>query len=107
MYKPSEFLDFTDKAMEIHNCYVEEQKQRLVEELKWLGENEENPDSLRSYLARHYNQYLVLQLDDANLHQLAQIRGNTLNGQLKQLCQQKINTTPLKVIVQELKFFGQ
>lgn len=107
MNKPSDFLDFTDKVTEIHNCYVEEQKKRLVAEIRWLDENEENPDSLRAYLAMHYNQFLVLQLDDASLHQLALIHGNTLNAQLNQLCRQKINTMPLKVIVQELKYFGQ
>ena len=100
MYKLSDAFDLTDKVMEVYNCYIEDQKQRLIAEIKWLGENEENIDVLRSYLATQYNQYIVLQLDDTNLRQLAEIHGNTLNAHLHQLCQQKTDTRPLKVILQ-------
>lgn len=107
MYKLSDAFDLTDKVMEIYNFYIEDQKQKLIAEIEWLGENEENIDVLRSYLATQYNQYLVLQLDGTNLRQLAEMHGNALNVRLHQLCQQKTDTRPLKVIVQELKYFGR
>ena len=106
MYKPSDALDFTDKVVEMHNYYIEEQKQKIIAEIKWLQDNEEDTGALRSYLTTRYNPYLVLNLDDNDLHQLAEIHGNTLNTQLFQLCRQQTDTKPLKIIVQELKLLG-
>lgn len=103
----SDRLDFLDKSMDLYNDYIEYQKRSIINEIKWLEENVGNTNELRSFFSRFLHMERVLQLSDKALQELAEIRGNHLYSQLQGLENQKVNNRPLKIIVQELKFFGK
>lgn len=103
----SDRLDFLDKSMDLYNDYIDNQKRCIINEIKWLEENVGKPHELRSFFFRFLHTERVLQFSEKALQELAEIRGNHLYSQLQGLEKQKINNRPLKIIVQELKFFGK
>ena len=107
MDKLSDRLDLVDKVMDLRNYYLECQKCTIINDIKWLEQNANKPDCLRLYFVNLLGKERILQIGDKELSQLAEIRGNYLFAQLYGLEQQKIANKPLKVIVQELKLFGQ
>lgn len=107
MNKPSDRLDFVDKVLDLRNFYLENQKQHINHEIVWLNENYEDIQSLRQYLSSFMPTEQVLQFSDKTVQELTEIRGNYLFSQFCGLDQQKVETKPLKIIVQELKNLGQ
>ena len=49
----------------------------------------------------------AMKLNKNDIQQVAEMRGNNLYALLHEMDRQKTETKPLKVIVQELKYFGQ
>lgn len=107
MNKPSDRLDFLDKILDLRNQEIENQKQKIINEINWLDENAEDFQALKVYFAKIYRPEIVVQLNERQLQELTQIRANDLYSYLQRLNNQKTNNLPLKVIVQELKFFGK
>ena len=107
MNKPSDRLDFLDKILDLRNQEIENQKQKIVNEINWLNANAENFQALKIYFSKIYYPEIVVQLNEGQLQELAQIRANDLYSYLQRLSNQKTNNLPLKVIVQELKHFGK
>ena len=107
MNKPSDRLDFLDKILDLRNQEIENQKQKIINEINWLAEKEGDCQALKTYFAKIYRPEVVLQLNDEQLQKLVQIRANDLYSYLQRLSNQKTNNLPLKVIVQELKVFGK
>lgn len=107
MNKPSDRLDFLDKILDLRNQEIENQKQKIINEINWLAEKAEDFQALKIYFAKIYRPEVVLQLNDGQLQKLVQIRANDLYSYLQRLSNQKTNNLPLKVIVQELKVFGK
>ncbi len=107
MNKPSDRLDFLEKILDLRNQGIENQKRDIVNEINWLEENAENSQALQTYFAKLYQPEIVLQLNNRQLQELLQIRANDLYSYLQRLGNQKTNNLPLKVIVQELKYFGK
>lgn len=107
MYKLSNRLDRVDKAMDLRNYYIDNQKQAISQEIRWLADNENKPKNLRLYFANFLCKEEIIRIGDRGLSHLAGIRGNYLYSQFRRLEQQKINSRPLKFIVQELKCLGQ
>ena len=107
MDKLSDQLDRADKAMDLRNYFIDNQKRAISQEIHWLADNENKPKNLRLYFANFLCKEKIIQIGDRGLSQLAEIRGNYLYTQFRRLEQQKIDNGPLKFIVQELKCFGQ
>lgn len=107
MKKLSDDIDAVDKAIELRNFYIEFQKKSIANEIKWLEENEKNYMSLRQYFKTFYSAEKINGLTDEKIDSMVQMRGNVLFSQWNNLNEYKINTLPLKVIVQELKLFGK
>ncbi len=107
MNKPSDRLDFLEKILDLRNQEIENHKRNIVDEINWLEENAENSQALQTYFAKLYRPEIVLQLNNKQLQELLQIRANDLYSYLQRLGNQKTNNLPLKVIVQELKYFGK
>lgn len=110
MNKPSDRLDFFEKILDLRNQEIENQKRSIVNEINWLAENAENAENfqaLKTYFVKIYRPEIVLQLNNGQLQELVQIRANDLYSYLQRLNSQKTNNLPLKVIVQELKYFGK
>lgn len=107
MDKLSNRLDLVDKTMDIRNYYLECRKHAIINEINWLAQNLDRPDDLYAYFSNSLLSRGIVQISSAELRQLAEIHGNYLYLQLCGLEQQKVDNTPLKVIVQELKSFGQ
>lgn len=107
MNKLSDQLDFAEKILDVRNYYLDYQKQSIVKQIMWLENNSTNFDALRGYFTGFLQMERVLQFDEKSLQELAEIRGNFLYSQLRGLEHQKTETTPLKIIVQELKAMGQ
>ena len=107
MEKLSDRLDRVDKAMDLRNYFIDNQKRVISQELHWLADNENKPKNLRLYFANFLCEEEIIRIGDGGLNQLAEIRGNYLYSQVCGLEQQKIDNRPLKIIVQELKCFGQ
>lgn len=107
MNKPSDRVDYVDKALEVHNSYIDIQVENFSNEIQWLDENFENILSLRQHLAQFLPFNRVSELSDDSIKSLAIIRANHLNEQIQHLKSRKINNMPLKAIVQGLKFRGQ
>lgn len=107
MSKPSDRLDLFDKIMDLRNFYLENQKRHISSEIFWLDEHYEDIQSLRQYLLSFLRMERVGQLDDKDIQGLVEIRVNYLFSQFCGLEQQKVETKPLKIIVQELKHLGQ
>ena len=107
MDRLSDRLDFLDKILDLRNYYIESQKQNIMNEIEWLETNIENIAILRSYFINTLHMGQAMQLNDNAIQQLAEIRGNNLYSYLCGMSQQKVETKPLKFIVQELKHFGQ
>ena len=107
MDKLSDRLDRVDKAMDLRNYYIDNQKQAISQEIHWLADNENKPENLRLYFANFLRKERIIRIDDRGLSQLAEIRGNYLYSHFRRLEQQKMDNRPLKFIVWELKCFGQ
>ncbi len=107
MNKPSDRLDFLEKILDLRNQEIENHKRNIVNEINWLEENAENSQALQTYFAKLYRPEIVLRLNNKQLQELLQIRANDLYSYLQRLGNQKTNNLPLKVIVQELKYFGK
>ena len=107
MNKPSDRLDFFEKILDLRNQEIENQKRSIVNDINWLAENAENYQALKTHFVKIYRPEIVLQLNDGQLQELTQIRANDLYSYLQRLNSQKTNNLPLKVIVQELKYFGK
>ena len=107
MYKPSDRLDLFEKILELRNQEIENKKRGIVNEINWLAENAENYQALKNHFANIYQPEIVSQLNDGQLQELSRIRANDLYSYLQRCNGQKINNLPLKVIVQELKYFGK
>jgi hypothetical protein len=105
MDKLSDRMDLLDKGIELYNYYVGDQRRSITDEIMWLVDNSENTDKLRAYFSQFLSKERLQHFTDKDIEELAQIRGNHLYAQLKGLgC--KIDTVPLKVIVQCLKNSG-
>ena len=100
-------LDFADKVLDLHNYYIDSQKQRIIDEITWLEASIDDVEKLRLHLSTFLHMDRVNRLHDEAIRQLAEIRGNHLYSQISELNQQKVETKPLKIIVQELKCLGQ
>ena len=107
MVKLSNPLDGVDKVMDLRNYFLDNQKQAISQEIRWLADNENKPENLRQYLAQFLPEERIMQIDDSGISQLAEIRGNYLYSQFLVLEKRKIDNSPLKFIVQELKCLGQ
>ena len=107
MVKLSDRLDGVDKVMDLRNYFIDNQKQAISQEIRWLADNENKPENLRQYFAHFLREERIMQIGDDGLNQLAEVRGNCLYSQFCGLEQRKINNKPLKFIVQELKCLGQ
>lgn len=107
MVKLSDRLDGVDKAMDLRNYFIDNQKQAISQEIRWLADNENRPENLRPYFANFLREERIMQIGDSGISQLAEIRGNYLYSQFMVLEKRKIDNSPLKFIVQELKCFGQ
>lgn len=107
MDKPSDRLDYIEKVFDLRNFFLDCQKQTIIRDIMWLENNSTNFEALKGYFAGLLKVERVLQLDFKSLQELAEIRGNFLYSQLRGLEHQKTETTPLKIIVQELKAMGQ
>lgn len=107
MEKLSDRLDRVDKAMDLKNYYIDNQKRAISQEINWLADNENKSENLRLYFANFLCKEEIIRIGDSGLSQLAEIRGNYLFSQFCRLEQQKIDNGPLKFIVWELKYFGQ
>lgn len=81
MNKMSDGLDTLEKILEIRNFYIDNQKQNISDEIMWMYQNENNISELRKYLAN----YLYTSMKNMGC---------------------KVNTIPLKVIVESLKISG-
>jgi hypothetical protein len=106
MNKPSDGMDLLDKGLEIHNYYIEERKRKLANEIAWVADNSSNVASLRAYLAQYLEPKRVEELSDKAIEELAEIRANYLFLQMKNLGEKKVDTLPVKLIVQTLKNMG-
>lgn len=107
MNRLSDRIDFIDKVLDLRNYYIESQKQNIANEIEWLETNIENTANLRSYFINTLHMGQAIHFSDEDIKQLAEIRGNNLYLYLCGISQQKVETKPLKFIVQELKHFGQ
>ncbi len=107
MNNMSDRLDFFDKSMDLYNYYIENQKRNIVNDIRWIEKNAENPDELRLFFSKFFQMEYLQQLSDEDLQQMALIQGNYLFSQLQGLENKKVNNNPLKMIVQELKIFGK
>lgn len=107
MDKLSNQLDRVDKAMDLRNYFIDNQKRAISQEIRWLADNENKPENLRLYFAHFLRKEKIIRIGDKGLSQLAEIRGNYLYSQFRILEQHKIYNSPLKFIVWELKCFGQ
>lgn len=105
MNKMSDGLDALDKILEIRNFYIDNQKQNISDEIRWMYQNENNISELRKYLANYLPIDRIQQLSDSSIRELVEIRANYLYTSVKNMgC--KVNTIPLKVIVESLKISG-
>lgn len=107
MDKLSDRLDRVDKAMDLRNCFIDNQKQAISQEINFLADNVNKPKNLRPYFANFLCAEEIIRIGDSGLSQLAEIRGNYLYSRFCGLEQQKMDNRPLKFIVWELKGFGQ
>lgn len=105
MNKMSDGLDALDKILEIRNFYIDNQKQNISDEIMWMYQNENNISELRKYLANYLQIDRIQQLSDSSIRELVEIRANYLYASMKNMgC--KVNTIPLKVMVESLKISG-
>lgn len=105
MNKMSDGLDALDKILEIRNFYIDNQKQNISDEIMWMYRNENNISELRKYLANYLPVNRIQQLSDSSIRELVEMRANYLYAVMKNMgC--KVNTIPLKVIVESLKISG-
>ena len=93
--------------LDLRNNYIENQKQCIENEIRWLENNIENTDNLRFYFANSLHMEWAMKLNKNDIQQVAEMRGNNLYALLHEMDRQKTETKPLKVIVQELKYFRQ
>ncbi len=106
MDKLSDRLDFFDKGIEIHNYYIQIEAERIRDEIIRLDHNSNDINKLRVYFANFLGRERISQLSDADIRDLLVIRANDLYRHYLALSGQKIDTTPLKIIVQGLKIQG-
>lgn len=106
MDKISDGLDYVDKGIEMHNYYIQIQMEKIRDEIMWMDCNSNNIHELRLYFVNFLGKERVSQLSDKAINDLLVIRANDLNQHYQELSRQKIDTTPLKVIVQGLKIQG-
>lgn len=105
MNKMSDGLEALDKILEIRNFYIDNQKQNISDEIMWMYRNENNISELRKYLANYLPVNRIQQLSDSSIQELVEMRANYLYAAMKNMgC--KVNTIPLKVIVESLKISG-
>lgn len=77
----------------------------MSDEIMWMYQNENNISELRKYLANYLPITRIQQLSDSSIRELVEIRANYLYTSIKNMgC--KVNTIPLKVIVESLKISG-
>ena len=109
----SDGMDFIDKGIEVHNFFMEMEKQRIINEIQWINLNFNNISNLRNYflsLAKFNNNFQVAQYaNQLNLYSadkiqnMALYRANFLYSSLQRCDNNKIDNKPLKWIVQTLK----
>ena len=68
----------------------------------WTASN--NVNELRRYFVKFLGRERVLQLSDTAINDLLTIRANDLYLHYQELSRHRINTIPLKIIIQGLKF---
>lgn len=104
MDKMSDRLECVDKTIEICNDYVQTEMERIKNEIQFLDSNSNNINELRRYFVKFLGRERVLQLSDAAINDLLTIRANDLYLHYQVLSRHRINTIPLKIIIQGLKF---
>lgn len=105
MNKISDGLDALDKILEIRNFYIDNQKQNISDEIMWMYQNENNIFELRRYLVNFLPVNRIQQLSDSSIRELVEKRANYLYATMKNMgC--KVNTIPLKVMLESLKISG-
>lgn len=110
MNKISEQLDMFDKSADINNFFIDLQKQNIINEMNWLNQNYYNELALKQHFFTVYNDMRnVLQIPIYSLKQLqnlAEFRANYLYNCLNNSNSQKIDTKPLKAIIEMLRLSG-
>ena len=106
MDKISDRLDFIDKSIEMQNYYIQIEIEKIKDEIQWMDINSDNMNKLRIYFVNFLGEERVSQLSDTTINDLLVIRANNLYQHYKELSRQKIDTTPLKIIVQGLRLHG-
>ena len=113
MNKPSDVLDAFDKALDVRNLWIDMQKQYIINEILWIDANYENTNSLRKHLLkcagfnnRDANISYAKQLcsySDKQIQEMVETRANVLYYGILRMESNKIDSKPLKLIVQELR----
>lgn len=115
--KPSDVVDFMDKAYDIRDYMIDSQNQSCREEIQWLEDNYSNPEALRGYFLSVYNannlalrnRYLN-QMNGytmAQLQAMAEFRANQLSWLYNENLKRKGNHSSLKAISEILKLMGK
>lgn len=104
MDKMSDRLDCVDKTIEMRNYYVQTEMDKIKNEIQFLDSNSNNVNELRYYFVKFLGKERVLQLSDTAINDLLTIRANDLYLHYQELSRHRINTIPLKIIIQGLKF---
>lgn len=102
----SDLFDMGEKLTELHNIYLDNRKRRIVKEIMLIDRMMDNIGELRKYMATILDPGREQKLNDAAIKSLAEIRANYLYNDFNKLGS-KIDTIPLKVIVQCLKANGE
>ena len=107
MDKISSRLDVVEKGIEMRNLYVQFETEKIRNEILWLYKHSNNTQQIRIYFSKLLGEKRVAELSDNAIQELLLIRANFLDKQIYELSHNKIETTPLKIIVQGLKLTGR
>lgn len=102
----SDFFDVGEKITELHNIYLDNLKRCIEKEIMYIDSMMDNIKELRKYMATILNPGREQMLSDSEIKLLAEIRANYLYSEIKKIGN-KIETLPLKVIVQCLRANGE
>ena len=95
-----------DKLTELHNLYLDNRKRCIAKEIMSIDSIMGNIEELRKYMATILALGREQMLSDSAIKSLAEIRANYLYSELMKIGN-KIETLPLKVIVQYLRANGE
>lgn len=102
----SDFFETGEKLAELYNLYLDNQKRSIINEIMAINKMIANTEELRKYITTFLGSVRGQELNDSAIKSLAEIRANYLYNNLLGLGN-RIETLPLKIIVQYLKFIGK